>query len=427
MEATAIVLLLLLLRLGLRVAENTNSTIPVSSELRPGTNSSVWLSESGTFAFGFYGTPSGNAVGVFVAGISDKTVVWTPTNFDPMLPANVVLLSLNPYSVQLFQIKQGYYDPYYDVATPAESIFEASMLDNGNFVLFNFVGAVIWQSFDFPTDTLLPGQRLPAGQELVSRASAADFGRGKFRLKMQVDGNLVQYPVGTPDTDENAYYVSGTFGKGNDRSLNLDSDGRLHLYNGVVSYNITAGGGRNFLEGSIYMARVDPDGIFRLYDRPLDLEERNWTVRWSSTEDKCVPKGICGDNSFCTREGEAVTCTCLPGFEAGAGTCAEHVDAEGCRNESSSVRYEIRALQQLAWEDNTSKMFFSGEEQECGRWCLDDCDCVVALFRDGNCRKQAFPMRYGRRSSANDSYTALVRVSLPPLPAPPLEDPNASG
>lgn len=44
-------------------------------------------------------------------------------------------------------------------------IAEASMHDNGNFVLFDSHGAVTWQSFDHPTNSLLPGQHLPPGYE----------------------------------------------------------------------------------------------------------------------------------------------------------------------------------------------------------------------------------------------------------------------
>lgn len=133
------------------------------------------------------------------------------------------------------------------------------------------------------------GQRLPTGQELVSRASQFDLGMGIFRLKMQSNGNLVQYPVSTTDTDDNAYYDSGTKGKGDDLSLNLDNDGRLYLSNGTVSYNITTGGGGwSFPQGSIYIARVGWDGIFRLHNLALD-HEGDWTVIWSSTEDRCAP------------------------------------------------------------------------------------------------------------------------------------------
>lgn len=402
-------------------AQNRNSIIPVLSELRPGTNSSVWLSESRIFAFGFYDTPDGYALCIFMFdGFFTGTVVWTPNNLDPILPANIFSLKINGDRIQLFQNREGSKAIYYDIATTDEAIAGASMLDNGNFVVYGHNGGVIWQSFDSPTDTLLPGQRLPSGQELVSRASQMDLGRGKFRLKMQADGNLVQYPVSSlSDTAENAYYSSGTYGDGKNLSLNLENDGRLHVYNGAVSYNITTGWKPKV--GSMYMVRVDMDGIFRIYNRVLDPVV-NWTVIWSSTEDRCVPKGICGANSFCTYQDQVVTCTCLPGFGDG---CKENFDIGVCRNKDPSVRYEMRKMANVTWEDNHYAVEDTEGEEDCGDACVSDCDCVLALFKDGKCRKQRLPIMYGIRS-ASVSNMALVRVSVP-VPTPPLVAPNASG
>jgi len=44
----------------------------------------------------------------------------------------------------------------------------AQLLETGNLVLKNARGMVLWQSFDSPTDTLLPGQHINAATKLVS-------------------------------------------------------------------------------------------------------------------------------------------------------------------------------------------------------------------------------------------------------------------
>jgi tRNA A-37 threonylcarbamoyl transferase component Bud32 len=46
----------------------------------------------------------------------------------------------------------------------------------------------------------------------------------------------------------------------------------------------------------------------------------------------------------------------------------------------------------------------------CAQACLDDCNCEAVLFKDGKCRKQRLPLRYGRRQ-LSDTDTALVKVS----------------
>ena len=44
------------------------------------------------------------------------------------------------------------------------------------------------------------------------------------------------------------------------------------------------------------LATIDADGIFRLYSHSLG-QQANWSIEWSSSNDRCSPKGFCGVNS----------------------------------------------------------------------------------------------------------------------------------
>ncbi|KAG8383800.1 hypothetical protein BUALT_Bualt04G0051300 [Buddleja alternifolia] len=393
-----------------------SSNISLGSTLTPNTNLS-WFSPSRIFAFGFFpqnNTINGYSVGVFFAGFSERTVAWIANrDNNPVVSEDVNLVLTNDGRLILRQ-RQGQGRDIY-VANPSESIAWGSMLDNGNFVLYNSDSRIIWQSFDHPTNTLLPGQRLSPGQELFSSASQTDLTRGIFRLKMQTDGNLVQYPVNTPDTAPHSYYSPGTMGSGNNVSLHLENDGYLYLFNGSsIIRNITSGGYP--IARTIYLMRIDTDGIFRLYSRSLD-REGNWTIRWSSTDDRCNPKGLCGLNGFCIQMDQAADCRCLPGFDFvhsgnwSAG-CARNFIAEGCRNNNQSVEYEMRTMNNVVWEDNSYAVSDTITEEDCRQACLDDCNCDAAFFKDRQCRKQRLPLQYGRRL-VSDSNIALVKVSTP--------------
>lgn len=209
-------------------AQQRSPNISLSSTLTPtSTNSSSWLSPSGLYAFGFYRQGSDYAVGVFAAGIPEKTVVWTANRNDPPVQSNASLAFIDGRLVL---------NQKTNIAYVSQSISAASMLDSGNFVLYNSVQVIIWQSFDNPTDTILSGQRLVARQNLISSISEGNHSVGLFRLKMQSDGNLVAYPLESPDTAPYAYYASGTFGTGNNITLNLDNNG--HLYLNRCSYQL---------------------------------------------------------------------------------------------------------------------------------------------------------------------------------------------
>ncbi|KAL6583090.1 hypothetical protein OROMI_005168 [Orobanche minor] len=412
-----------LLLISAVIAADKQNISPGSFLITPTSNSSSssssWLSPSGRYAFGFFPQKNNTfAVGIFINNIAGsiqkkktgQTIVWTANTKNPTV-ANDAVLNFTKDGRLILQQRQGQQD--IDLVGPAnrtEAIAHASMLDSGNFVLYGSDSRIIWQSFDHPTDTLLPGQHLPAGGELFSSASDTDHSRGIFRLKMQSDGNLVQYPVKTPDTATNAYYASGTAGTGGNVSLNLADDGRLYLLNGSsFLMNITMGGLPS--RGTIHLMRIDADGIFRTYSHDSLLNNDSWIVRWSSTDDKCVPKGVCGLNAFCVLMDMNASCECLPGHDFvrsgdSSADCARGSTWKVCGNN----KYEMKKVKNTVWEDNSYNVLNTPMIEDCMRACQDDCNCEAAFFKDERCSKQRVPMQFGRRQPG-DSNVALIKVS----------------
>ncbi|BFG35236.1 hypothetical protein CerSpe_215100 [Prunus speciosa] len=68
-------------------AQQMQSNLSRGSSLSPTTNSS-WLSSPGLYAFGFYKQGNGYAVGIFLAGMPQHTVVWTANRDDPPISSN---------------------------------------------------------------------------------------------------------------------------------------------------------------------------------------------------------------------------------------------------------------------------------------------------------------------------------------------------
>ncbi|KAL5555692.1 hypothetical protein UlMin_037928 [Ulmus minor] len=405
-------------------AEERRSNITRGSSLTPAGNSS-WLSNSGLYAFGFYREGNGYSVGIFLAGIPEKTVVWTANRDRPVVTSNASLLFTGEGKLVL----QSTQDQYYigDSLQPASS---ASMLDSGNFVLYDSRGSTIWQSFDNPTDTLLPTQRLSAGKELISSISESDHSAGIFRLKMQEDGNLCQYPVGTPDTAGHSYYSSFTDGTGGNVSLVFDRDGQLYLLNstGVRFKNISQK--EYYRKNVIYLMRIDKDGIFRVYSHGLH-QNGSWEIEEASSSNKCDPKGLCGLNGFCVQIDQETNCLCLPGFDfvkKGNSTagCERNFIADSCGNKNMNFTYTIEEVGSTSWEDNPySEKSVAGKE-ECKQACFDDCNCEAAFYKDQLCKMQRPPLKYGRRQQS-DSNVALIKVytSTPPRVTTVLKESNS--
>ncbi|XP_035546970.1 G-type lectin S-receptor-like serine/threonine-protein kinase LECRK1 [Juglans regia] len=319
--------LLLITGFSATIAQEGNSSISLGSSLSPITKP-YWLSGSGQFAFGFYQIDGGFAIGIWLEKIRQKTVVWTANRDNPPLSKNVKLFLANDGRLVLEQ-EQGQQTALTNNALFSAS--SASMLNTGNFVLYNSSSNIIWQTFDAPTDTILPDQPLVAGNKLVSSSSETNHARGKFQLIMQHDGNLVQYPSDIPP--------------------------KLFLRNltGIHIKNLN-GQGNTSDNFSLYRLTLGFDGILRLYSHRLDQDDDNWSIEWSPSSSNCDPIGLCGLNAYCTVKEHKAVCTCPPGFDFLDGRqpdlgCKRNSSTDGCTSKNGETVDILQELGRVEWED----------------------------------------------------------------------------
>ncbi|KAK1371560.1 Receptor-like serine/threonine-protein kinase [Heracleum sosnowskyi] len=403
-------------------AQLNGSYIKQGSCLSP-TETSSWLSPSGLFSFGFF--PQGNnryGVGI----IAKKTVVWTANRDDPPVSEDVALY----FTMGRFILVQQSQNLTTDVFNVERFVYSASMLDTGNFVLYDNDFRITWQSFDHPTDTILPGQFLSTYQELFSSKSESDYSTGRFRLKMQIDSNLVLYPANTKDFSFNSYWSTNIkasvipITSFEVTTLNLDPDGHLYLLgdeNFLVSAHILSNLTQGFPEKQrLYLMKIDFDGILRLYSLSLDGKGNSSSVVWESSKNRCDPKGLCGLNGYCTlNSDDEATCECPFGFKYVNPSnrnegCERNYTVDNCSNKDRTIKYHMTQLQHTWWENDPDSVDHMKTKEECEAACLEDCKCEAAIFKDGDCKKVRLPLRYGR-SSVNNSTVAYIKWA-PPTP-----------
>ncbi|KAJ0475368.1 putative non-specific serine/threonine protein kinase [Helianthus annuus] len=89
-----------------------------------------------------------------------------------------------------------------------------NLTDTGNLVLFDNQNSVVWQSFDHPTDSLLPGQKLYQGQKLKSSVSLSNSSgqEGMYSIGI-TDIGLFAYVESNPPQ---AFYRMLVYPNGND-------------------------------------------------------------------------------------------------------------------------------------------------------------------------------------------------------------------
>ena len=110
-------------------------------------------------------------------------------------------------------------------------------------MLFSRNNAVVWQSFDHPTDSLLPGQRMVSGQKLIATESALNLTEGLLSLAYKNEG-LVSYVDSNPpqiyyqslSIVDSAINMNGSFAEFNfapvssAQFIRFDSDGHMRVY-----------------------------------------------------------------------------------------------------------------------------------------------------------------------------------------------------
>ncbi|KDP41680.1 hypothetical protein JCGZ_16087 [Jatropha curcas] len=198
--------------------------------------------------------------------------------------------------------------------TASVSSMKLQLHNNGNLVLQSMEGDKLWQSFDSPTNTLLPQQPLTKNVRLVSSRSQTDISSGYYKLLFHQD-NILFLVFDGPETSSVYWPDPWLLDDQIDRSRYNDSkiavfDDKGHFLSsdGVKFRSLDYG------KGPYRRLTLDFDGNLRLYS--LEEENRTWSVTWHATSKPCRIHGACGPNSICIYDRNlGRKCTCPPRFK----------------------------------------------------------------------------------------------------------------
>ncbi|KAL7596816.1 hypothetical protein Lser_V15G31137 [Lactuca serriola] len=255
------------------------------------------------------------------------------------------------------------------------SSFLLQLHDTGNLVLYE--GEQIrWESFDHPTDTLLPDQPLTRNKLLVSSRSATNYSSGFYKLFFDLDSILrIRYEglestsIYWPDP-ESLGREGGRNQYINNQRASLDSEGQFNSSDGFVFLS------SDFGIGPQRMMRIDVDGNLRVYSRIIGHQRRQkWQVQWQAVSHSCKAHGICGPNSLCTHsQHSGRRCTCIHGYKM--------VNSEdwsyGCAPEFEECTPEDEGfvvIHQAEFYGYDIRYYPNYTVSECKKECLDDCNC----------------------------------------------------
>jgi len=203
MDCSAIACAAALLLLLLRPCESDDRIVP-GKPLSPG---ATVVSEDGSFALGFFApstsTPAKLYLGIWYNDIPELTVVWVANRDAPVTntttsPAPTLSLAAGTSDLVLSDADGRAVWTTNITAVPGTPAapptgLAAVLLNSGDLVIRSPNGTTLWQSFEHPADTLLPGMKIRvryrtrAGERLVSWRGPGDPSPGSFSFGADPD------------------------------------------------------------------------------------------------------------------------------------------------------------------------------------------------------------------------------------------------
>ncbi|CAN0902029.1 G-type lectin S-receptor-like serine/threonine-protein kinase LECRK2 [Linum grandiflorum] len=386
-----------------------------------------WRSPSGDFAFGFQQiSPTNNnfLLAIVFDKIPERTVVWSANRNTPVPGGSTVQLTSDGRLVLSDPSGREVWTAY-----GAASSY-AAMLDTGNFVLTSENFSIVWESFDVPTDTLLPDQILDRGSRLIARYSSTNYSEGRFKFTLQDDGNLVQYTTTYPQMGNNlAYWATMT-----DATGTVATAGNAVVFNRTGSLLLIATNGtilntlfnnRESTKNFYHRVTIDHDGVLRQYIYPKSTtNSSNWPMEWTALDSEptniCTEivgdtgSGACGFNSYCQMEdGRLPQCNCPQGYvyqdpsDRSKG-CVKNFVSQNCLLDENG-EFDLVEMINTDFPHGDYKFLSSISEDACREACLSDCLCDAVTFNGGSCWAKRSPLANGNADPINGGKT-LIKV-----------------
>ena len=337
----------------------------------------------------------------------EQSVVWVANRKHPF-PDSTAALNFNQDGVLVISDGSMTYDM---TNTSAGNGTYARLLDTGNLVLTNRVLELFWQSFDYPTDTLLPGMKLKAdvNASLISWKSREDPAPGLFYLQwgFYIYGTAVQ-PIIMKGSE--IYWPTGL----------LTSFDVLSYDSGYVSWPI------NYTsQTQISRILLDKSGKLKLQSWLED--KKMWNSLFQSS--RCGDYASCGNFSVCNETAQQ-PCSCLEGFKpVSAGAWSKGNVSSGCvretalqcSNNNSDIQNDrFLLMSNVNWLDKPKPLEISNNK-ECQSSCLKSCSCIAYAKKFGfdrtnsNCIEWHVSFSFLKLLSIEDKYGSDFYLKLAPL------------
>ncbi|KAG5235578.1 G-type lectin S-receptor serine/threonine-protein kinase [Salix suchowensis] len=401
----------------------TNSSTPAiinpSQSIRDG---ETLLSDGGSFELGFFNpaNSTNRYLGLWFTK-SPQTVLWVANRETPFSDRFGVL-NITREGILILYSRSSSIVWLSNSSRTAENPV-AELLESGNLVVreenddnpANF----LWQSFDYPFDTMLPGMKLGINfvtrleSSLSSWKSSEDPARGEFSFLLDHNG----YPQLVVRKGNKTLFRAGSW-----NGIRFTAQTTSHP-DSISTDDFVL----NEKEGYFVFGNTSL-GFPSLTQTPVGIPQRSiWNDRTHQWQveipqiDKCETYSICGTNAYCQINNSPI-CSCLDGFiprsprdwklSNWSGGCIRRTPC------SDKDRFENYTRMKLP---DTSSSWYNKSTglEECKGICLKNCSCTAYANLDVRGGGSGCLIWFGglvdTRRSTGDGQDLYVRIAVSDL------------
>nr|GMC83773.1 G-type lectin S-receptor-like serine/threonine-protein kinase At4g27290 isoform X2 [Ipomoea batatas] len=350
-------------------------------------NNETLVSSGQSFVLGFF-SPLGSEnryVGIWFKNVAQQTVIWVANNNNPISNSSGVLRVTARGEITISLVNQTEIIWSSNSSSAAASNPVLQLLENGNLVVREGDSEnYLWQSFDFPRDTLVPGMKL--GWNLRTRKewfitswkSLQDPSTGDSSYTYRLD--IRGLPTLILRQGSNIQYRSGPwdglhFGRYAISTPNSQVVVPIMVYDDENLYYTYTNGEKAVISRFV----VNQTGMIKLYLWSQD--QIRWTDIATIQSDTCDTYKYCGSNSLCNINGQPL-CQCLDGFEPRNPQEWERFQwSEGCRRKVPLNCSEPHGFMTVSGMKLPEGSQVLGEKTmsvaDCRTYCLRNCSCIA--------------------------------------------------
>ncbi|XP_059292308.1 G-type lectin S-receptor-like serine/threonine-protein kinase At4g03230 isoform X2 [Lycium ferocissimum] len=355
------------------------------------------------FELGFFNTTSDDGefrtyVGIWYRA-SPETVVWV-ANRDNSIPISAELLVVAFHDDGNLKVLDSTGNSYFstDLASAPSSKRTAKLFDSGNLVLIDDLsGKRLWQSFNYTTDTFLPGMKMDDELKLTAwGVTQKDPSTGNYTFQLNPGGNseyailqrtVLRWKGSAPAASANPFsfwelppfvvsMLSNSSKESDSSPQSTPNTSHVPFFNKTRTDNIA----------SVSYTRLvmNSSGEIQLYG--WDDKSRGWFEMWSEPQGPCGVYNTCGKFGICNSEIMPL-CKCLPGFDPASpddwmagkytGGCSRKSDSNCNKKSEFDTFLNMHAMK---FEEPDLLYSEAKSEEDCRKECLGNCNCLAYSY-----------------------------------------------